>query len=229
MCAALDAATETLAAAPPRALLIRAKGRMFCVGGAIDEFAGSGDLAAYLAAILPVGHRVMQRLADLPCPVITALQGPAGGAGVALALCADIVLASPAMVLRAGYPALGLSSDFGVSWFLTRAAGAQRAADMLMNNRTVTADEALSWGLIAAVHPADALDSAARALHARLAAGPTRALARIKRLIAAAPDQSLAAQLAREAELMLASGGEPDAAEGIAAFLARRPPAFGRV
>lgn len=226
MVAALDAATETLAAAPPRALLIRAEGRMFCVGGAINEFAASGDFPAYLRDILPVGNRMIRRLAGLPCPVISALQGPVGGAGVALALAADFVLASPAMVLRAGYPALGLSSDFGASWFLTRLAGPQRATDILMTNRAVTADQALAWGLVGALHPAETLETEARALLARLAQGPTRALGRMKRLIAAAAEQDLAAQAEMEAELMLASAGEPDAAEGIAAFVARRPPVF---
>lgn len=226
MSAALDEAAEQLAATPPRALLIRAEGRMFCVGGAVNEFAASGDFPGYLRNILPVGHRMIQRLARLPCPVVSALQGPVGGAGIALALCADFVVAGPAMVLRAGYPALGLSSDFGASWYLTRLAGPQRAADILMTNRTVSADLALSWGLVGALHPADTLDVEARALLTRLAQGPTSALARLKTLVAAAPDQTLEAHLDQEATLMLASAAEPDAAEGIAAFLGRRAPSF---
>jgi len=226
MSAALDDASQRLAAAPPRALLIRAEGRMFSVGGAVNEFAASGDFPGYLQKILPVGRSMIQRLARLPCPVVSALQGPVGGAGIALALCADFVVASPAMVLRAGYPALGLSSDFGASWYLTRLVGPQRAADILMTNRTVTAELALNWGLIGALHPAETLDAEARALAARLGQGPTLAIARMKTLIRAAAEQGLEAHLDQEADLMLTSAAEPDAAEGIAAFLDRRPARF---
>ena len=226
MSAALDDASQRLAVAPPRALLIRAEGRMFSVGGAVNEFAASGDFPGYLQKILPVGRSMIQRLARLPCPVVSALQGPVGGAGIALALCADFVVASPAMVLRAGYPALGLSSDFGASWYLTRLVGPQRAADILMTNRTVTAELALNWGLIGALHPAETLDAEARALAARLGQGPTLAIARMKTLIRAAAEQGLEAHLDQEADLMLTSTPEPDTAEAIAAFLDPRPPSF---
>jgi 2-(1,2-epoxy-1,2-dihydrophenyl)acetyl-CoA isomerase len=226
MSAALDEAAEQLAVAPPRALLIRAEGRMFCVGGAVNEFGASGDFPGYLRNILPVGHRMIKRLAGLPCPVISALQGPVGGAGIALALCADFVIASPSMVLRAGYPALGLSSDFGASWYLTRLVGPQRAGDILMTNRTVNAELAASWGLVGAVHPSETLDTEARALLTRLAQGPTLALGRMKQLIGAAIEQDLDAILDKEADLMLTSASEPDAREGIAAFLGRRTPNF---
>jgi 2-(1,2-epoxy-1,2-dihydrophenyl)acetyl-CoA isomerase len=227
MCAALDQATQQLAAMEGlRALLIRAEGRMFSVGGAINEFAEAGDVPAYLAGILPVGHRAMRAIAGLPCPVVSAVQGPVGGAGIALALSADFVLAGQAMVMRAGYPALGLSSDFGVSWLLTRLAGPRAAADMLMTNRAVDAVEARALGLVSAVHANDQLDAEARGLLDKLAKGPTQALSRLKALTRHAQQGDYAAHLALEERLMLETGATADAAEGIAAFLGKRAADF---
>lgn len=226
--AALDAATLRLSETPDlRALLVRAEGRMFCVGGAINEFGATDDFHGYLAHILDVGHRVMGRLLALPCPVATAIQGPAGGAGIGLALCGDIALASSAAVFRAGYPALGVSADFGSSWQLARLGGARLAADMLMTNRAVPADEAMARGLLTAVHPPEALDAAARNLLAQLATGPTRAHAATRALVRAAGAQDAIAHMQAEAAAMLGTATTADAAEGIAAFLAKRPAAFG--
>ncbi|MCA3435813.1 MAG: enoyl-CoA hydratase/isomerase family protein [Rhodobacter sp.] len=224
---ALEAASAQLAgAADLRALLIRAEGRMFSVGGAINEFGTTPDLPACLAAILEIGHRAMGRLFALPCPVVTAVQGPAGGAGIGLALCGDIALAAPGAVFRAGYPALGMSADFGASWLLARLGGARLAADMLLTNRTVAAEEAMARGLLTAIHPAGELDTAARALLARLAAGPARAQAAACALVRAAGARDAIAHMEAEAAAMLAAAATADAAEGIAAFLAKRAPVF---
>ena len=225
--AALDAATLHLSETPAlRALLIRAEGRMFCVGGAINEFGATDDFHGYLEHILEVGHRVMGRLIALPCPVITAIQGPAGGAGIGLALCGDIALASTAAVFRAGYPALGVSADFGSSWQLARLGGQRLASDMLLTNRAVAADEAMARGLITALHPPEALDSAARALLGQLASGPTLAHAATRTLVRQAGERDAASHMRHEAEAMLRAARTADAGEGIAAFLAKRPTVF---
>lgn len=225
--AALDAATLRLSETDGlRALLIRAEGRMFCVGGAINEFGAAEDFHAYLASILDVGHRVMARLLALPCPVVTAIQGPAGGAGLGLALCGDIALASSAAVFRAGYPALGVSADFGSSFHLTRLAGPRLAADMLMTNRAITADEAMARGLLTAVYPPEALEHEARTLCRDLAAGPTAAHVATRSLVRAAATQAAVAHMQTEAAAMLKTATTRDAAEGIAAFLEKRRPMF---
>jgi 2-(1,2-epoxy-1,2-dihydrophenyl)acetyl-CoA isomerase len=227
MCAALDRAAAELAARDGlRAVLIRAEGRMFSVGGAINEFTASGDFASYLRALLPVGHRAMRTLAALTCPVVSVVQGPVGGAGIALALIADFVLAGQAMVLRAGYPALGVTSDFGVSWLVTRLAGKRVATDILMSNRAVTADEARALGLVTSVHADADLDAEARALLARLASGPTQALSRFKTLIGGGDRDAYCAHLDLEERLMLEAAATADAREGVEAFLGKRPAVF---
>lgn len=227
LCTALDEAAAQLERTDGlRALLIRAEGRMFSVGGAINEFTRSGDFPAYLAGLLPIGHRAMRTLAALPCPIISAVQGPVGGAGIALALIADFTLAGKSMLLRAGYPALGLSSDFGTSYLLTRLAGPRAAADILMTNRAVDAVEARSLGLVTAIHADNQLDTEARALLATLSQGPTQALRRLKELIRQAGQSDYVAQLELEERLMLETAATADAAEGVAAFLEKRPAAY---
>ncbi|MFM2280578.1 MAG: hypothetical protein RLZZ444_2809 [Pseudomonadota bacterium] len=227
MLASLDRAVMRLASEESlRALLIRADGPRFCVGGAIDEFSAGGDIADYLDQVLEVGHRAMKILTALPCPVISAVQGPVAGAGIGLALSADFVIAGRSMVLRAGYPALGLTPDFGVSWLLTKLAGVRHATDILLTNRPVSAEECARLGLVGSVVEDDLLETEARSLLDRLGKGPTQALAGMKQLIARARHQDYAAHLDDERAVMLDAARTRDASEGIMAFIARRGPVF---
>jgi 2-(1,2-epoxy-1,2-dihydrophenyl)acetyl-CoA isomerase len=169
---------------------------------------------------------MMARLAALPFPVVTAIQGPAGGAGIGLALCGDFALASTSAAFRAGYPALGVSSDFGVSFLLARLGGARLATDMLMTNRLVPAVEALTRGLVTSVHAPDALEPAARDLLSRLATGPTVAHAMTRAVVRLAGSADFVAHLGHEETAMLVTARTADAADGIAAFLGKRPAVF---
>ncbi|MCA0242184.1 MAG: enoyl-CoA hydratase/isomerase family protein [Proteobacteria bacterium] len=210
------------------ALLISARGPQFCAGGDIREFvARRDDLPALIRALLDGLHPAIQALATLPLPVVSALQGPVGGAGIALALSADLVLASPALKLRGGYSAIGLSPDLGAAWQLTRRAGAARAKHILMSNRPLTAEDCLRWGLVDELHAADALLPAAQALAATLARGARGALAGIKRLCDDAVTMPLHAHLDAERAALLRAAASADGREGVAAFIERRAPVFG--
>lgn len=210
-----------------RAVLMTGAGRMFCAGGDIANMrAGVDDLAASLGASLPVLHAAVLKFSRLPVPVVTALNGPVGGGGIALALCADVVLAARSFKLRGGYSAIGLSPDLGASWFLAQRAGPLHARRVLFLNEPHDAHRCLEIGLVDAVHDDDRLAAEADALVARLACAATLSLAKIKRLTALAPMQSLEAHLAMEAEGMIASGATADAREGITAFIEKRPPRF---
>lgn len=226
MFADLSAAVDTLANRDDlRVVLLRAEGDHFCVGGAIDEFAATGDLRAHLAETLPAAHRMILTLAGLPCPVISALQGSVAGGGIGLALCADIVLAAETCIFRAGYPAIGLSPDLGSSYQLLHRAGPTFATEALMSNRRVPAQEALAQGLITRLHSAADLDAEAARLRDRLAQGPTTALSALRRLTG--PDlREMKAHLDREAEAMLTCAATDDARRGIGVFLNRTTAAF---
>lgn len=211
------------------ALLISASGKQFCVGGDISEFGEHRErLAPLIDAMLDVLNPVMHQLASLPLPVISAVQGPVGGGGIGLALCADLVLASRHMFLRGGYSAIGLSPDLGVSGYLTRRAGAARAKYILMSNRAVTAEDCLRMGLVDELHEPEQLLAAATALAEELAGGPTNSLAGIKSLCDSAHRQDLQQQLGAEREAMLGCARSGNSLEGVTAFLQKRKPVFQR-
>ncbi|MHA7685507.1 enoyl-CoA hydratase/isomerase family protein [Cupriavidus sp. PET2-C1] len=218
---------EVAADASVRAVVLRAVGREFCAGGSIDFFAGAGaKLPTILDAVLGPLHAALYKLATLPVPVISALNGPVGGGGIGLALCADIVLAAESMKLRAGYSAIGLTPDAGSSWFLTRRVGAMRAKQIFFTNSTLSAQQCLEQGIVSEVLPDAQLAARTEALAEALAHSATGAVGRIKCLVDGAHERSLQAQLELEHRLMIASAASPDATEGIAAFLERRAPRF---
>jgi 2-(1,2-epoxy-1,2-dihydrophenyl)acetyl-CoA isomerase len=233
MVTGLMSALEDIAAADPpvRCLLLTAAGPNFSLGGDIRYFESAGeetpdDVGHKIGALAQGLHVVLRRLRDVPVPVVTAVQGWAAGAGIGLAFSGDVVLLGESTTMRPGYIGLGFSPDGGVSWRLARALGPARATDLLMRNGTLTAAEALAAGLASRVVPDGELLSEAKAVAAKLAAGPTRALIRTRDLVRAADAASLDDQLDAEAASIAACAGEPDGLEGVAAFLAKRRPAF---
>lgn len=229
MAHALAGVVQQASQADVGAILISAKGRQFSVGGDISEFVQNrAQLAPLIAEMLGILNPVMHTLAGLPVPVISAVQGPVGGGGIGLALCADLVLASSHMFLRGGYSAIGLSPDLGVSAYLTRRAGAARAKYILMCNRAIAAQDCLQMGLVDELHEPDQLQAAALALAEELAAGPTNSLAGIKRLCDDALQNTLPQQLQAELEAMQACARSGNSQEGITAFREKRKPMFQR-
>jgi 2-(1,2-epoxy-1,2-dihydrophenyl)acetyl-CoA isomerase len=221
LAAQVSAAQVTL-----RAVLLTGGGDRFCVGGDISEMLQAVSLPGLMEASIPRLHAAMARLAALPCPIVTAINGPVGGGGIGLALCGDIVLAARSMKLRGGYSAIGLSPDLGASWYLARRAGAAQAKRILFLNQPVGAEECLALGLVDAVYPDERLAAEAQALTARLAAGATASFGRIKELVDGTGLRTFEEQLALEAHHMVASAGSDDAGEGVRAFVEKRNPAF---
>jgi 2-(1,2-epoxy-1,2-dihydrophenyl)acetyl-CoA isomerase len=211
-----------------RAVLLRGSGRSFCAGGDISGFVGSTEQrTAVLRRMIPPLHDALRTLAELPVPVVSAVNGAVGGGGIGLALCADLVLAAQSMVLRGGYTGIGLSPDVGSSWFVTRRVGPARAKRIFFCNEKIDAATCLQWGLVSELVPDAELDTRARTLAHSLAAGAVRATGRTKALIDGALDRSLAEHMALEAQGMVDSGADPESGEGVAAFLERRAPRFG--
>jgi 2-(1,2-epoxy-1,2-dihydrophenyl)acetyl-CoA isomerase len=207
-------------------VLLRGEGRVFCGGGDLKSFSQEPDLPAHLEAVTRHLHAALYSLAQLDAPVVAAVQGSAAGAGLGLVGAADLVVAAASAKFVMAYTKLGLTPDGSSSWYLTRVLGLRRALELTLTNRVLNAEEALAWGLVNRVVPDDALDSEARALAAELAAGPTGAFGRAKRLLVAAEQNDLGAQLALETATLCRSAASPEAAEGIQAFLEKRPPAF---
>lgn len=225
---ALSAAIDAVIAAAPRVVLLTGNGPRFCAGGAIDEFVANPDrMAELIAQILEPLHPALLRLANLSAPVVTAVNGPLGGAGIGLALAGDIVLAADTAKLRAGYSAIGLSPDAGAAWLLARRVGAGKAKEIFLLNDVLDADECLRLGIFSQVFPAAKLAEAAEDVVRRLAAGAAGAQARIKVLCDGAERRDLAEHLVLEQHLMVAGAASADAAEGVRAFSEKRAPRFG--
>jgi 2-(1,2-epoxy-1,2-dihydrophenyl)acetyl-CoA isomerase len=211
------------------AVLLAGAGPHFCVGADVGELAasaGSAEPGAVVAALAGDLHDLVRALVEVPVPVVAAVCGWAAGAGMSLALAADVAVAGVSTKLRPAYPAIGLSPDGGLTWTLPRVVGAARARHILLTDRVITADEALDLGLVAVVVPDDDVVAEAEALARRLADGPVRALGRTKSLLRA--DRTLADQLDAEAASIAESVAD-EGREGIAAFRERRPPRFSAV
>ncbi|MBB3177802.1 enoyl-CoA hydratase/isomerase family protein [Variovorax sp. Sphag1AA] len=211
----------------PRVVLLAAEGRVFCAGGDIEEFVAAGPaLDALVDEILEPLHPALYRLATAPLPVISVVNGPVGGAGIGLALCADFVLAAESMKLRTGYAAIGLSPDVGASFFLARRVGAVRAQQWLMLSDAIDARECLARGAVDSLHPDGDLQAAAEALAHRLANAASGSLAAIKTLCSGLPGRDLQAHLRMEHALLAERAHSDDAREGVRAFMERRAPRF---
>jgi 2-(1,2-epoxy-1,2-dihydrophenyl)acetyl-CoA isomerase len=227
MAAALIAAVDEVASNRlVRAVLLTGNGTAFCVGGDIGEMQEATDLPALMERGIGPLHDAILKLSTLPVPVLSALNGPIGGGGVALALCADLIVAAESMKLRGGYSAIGLTPDLGASWFLARRAGEARAKEILFLNRPVNAAQCRGFGIVDAVYPDAVLRAEARGLAAQLAHAATLSLQRIKELVDGAGQRSLADHLSLERDYMIASARSEDGREGVAAFIAKRAPQF---
>lgn len=221
---ALRAALEEAAADTVRAVVVTGSGRGFCAGQDLREFSelpGSiGD------ALEDTYHPNVRLIRSLDKPVIAAVNGPAAGAGLSLAVACDVRIASDAASFTPGFAGIGLVPDAGGTWFLHRLLGFARAFEWMSSNRRLGAEEALAWGLVAEVVPAASFERRVAEAAATWAALPTRAVAMTKRLFEHAHTASLEEQLALEAELQGAAVQTADFAEGVAAFLEKRPPSF---
>lgn len=224
----LDAATRCRATHGVRAVVVTGAGKAFSFGGDLAAMTKNEgrEREAYLRELTVDLHAAIVAFTRLECPVIAAVNGTAAGAGVGLVAMADLVVAGEGAKFALAYTGVGLTPDGSTSYFLPRILGHQRAMELVLLNRTLTAAEALAWGLVNKVVPDADLREETRALAARLAAGPTAAFGQAKRLMRS--EASLEAHLEDESRTIVAQSGTPEAAEGIAAFLEKRRPSFPR-
>jgi 2-(1,2-epoxy-1,2-dihydrophenyl)acetyl-CoA isomerase len=210
-----------------RAVLIRAQGPAFTVGGDLKHFAAhADDLPGQLASMIGGFHTSLLTLAQLPVPVLCAAQGAVAGGGLGLLWAADVVLLADDAKLATAFHHLGLSGDGGSSWYLPRLVGIRRATQLILGGRVLDAGEAVDWGLADRVVPRAELVAEAMAAARALAAGPTGAYGEMRRNIRNALSVDLAGGLDAEHEAMVRCGASVDAREGIVAFAARRAPRF---
>jgi len=224
----IGAALKSLPGAGARAVVITGAGRAFCSGADLagrGEGSGSAGEGAY-QALTESYHPVMLLLAQLPLPVVAAVNGPAAGIGCSLALAADFTIAARSAYFLQAFVNIGLVPDGGASWMLARLVGKARATEMMLLGERIGADKAADWGLIHKAVEDDVLQDEARALALRLANGPTLAIGLMRRGLAAALEQGYAEAMAVEASHQRSAADSVDAKEGALAFLQKRKPVF---
>jgi 2-(1,2-epoxy-1,2-dihydrophenyl)acetyl-CoA isomerase len=218
------AADETV-----RAVMLTGNGRAFCSGadlkdGADDAVAGQLDTYTTLTQWY---HPIVTTIRQMPKPVLTAVNGPAAGAGLSLALAGDLVVAAESAYFMLAFVGIGLVPDGGASLFVPSRVGFARAAEMAMLGERVSAAKAVDWGLINSAWPDAEFAAKAEALLTRLAAGPTRSYAGSKRELNHWMYDRMAAHLELEATIQGELATSADFIEGVSAFLQKRPPEFG--
>jgi 2-(1,2-epoxy-1,2-dihydrophenyl)acetyl-CoA isomerase len=211
-----------------RVIVITGAGRAFCAGadiGYMKDLTASGDVAAF-RGLVEAGREVVTAIRATPKPVIASVNGPAAGGGANLALACDLRIASDKAAMGQTFSRIGLHPDWGGTFFLPRLVGAAKALELIFSADIVPADEALRLGLFSRVVPHDQLAAVTREVALGLAAKPPRALALAKKAIHASDRHTLDDQLDMELAHQLACFQSEDAKEGLAAFLAKRPPTF---
>ena len=233
MMLALSEALPRLAADPTvRLVVLTGAGNAFCSGGDVKGFARN-------AAGAPVTQSFDQKVTDLrarmdvsrwlhemPKPTLAVIPGPAAGAGLSLALACDMRIAADDAKLTTAFSKIGLSGDFGGSYFLNHLVGAAKAREMYFTGCIIRGDEAVKFGLVNRAVPATQLAEAAREWAVELAALPTIAIGYMKRNLNTGLRASLSDVLDAEAIHMIRTFDTSDHKGAAAAFVEKRPPAF---
>jgi 2-(1,2-epoxy-1,2-dihydrophenyl)acetyl-CoA isomerase len=208
-----------------RCVLIDAAGRAFCTGARLD--AANARERRDLGQIIDEFYNPLaMTMAELPIPIVSAVQGPAAGAGVSLALGADIIVAARSAYFMLAFSGIGLVPDAGATWLVANAVGRVKALELMLLGEKMSAEDAHAAGLITRLVEDEALPEAALSLATKLAKRPTQALGLIRRQVRSAIDSPLEQALAVERENQRTSGFSEDFAEGVIAFKEKRTPNF---
>lgn len=209
-----------------RCLVLTGAGRFFSAGQDVTAFQSADGEVSFREHLHQTYNRVITKMRGLEKPIVGAINGPAVGAGLGVALATDLRIAAESASFIYGFTGIGLSADSGTSLAMPLLIGLARSAEMAFTNQPVGAQQALEWGLVNQVVPDDQLMQATAELAQKLSGGPTRALGLTKRALYRATMPELQATLEYEAELQEIAGRTADHTEGLAAFLEKRKPEF---
>ncbi|MCQ4129194.1 enoyl-CoA hydratase family protein [Rhodococcus erythropolis] len=226
-----EAATDALAlaASDPTvgAVVFAGAGGFFSSGGNLNQLAENRLLGKDVRrARIELLHQFIRSVRESPKPILSAVEGGAAGAGMAVAVACDLVISARNAFFSASYIKAGLSPDGGITSVLSESVSRQTVTEMCLTGDRLSAERMKALGIVTRVTDPGGAEATAIELGRQLASGPERATARILVLCRNAHSLSLEQQLDREAEAMVVSQGDPEAAEGIAAVLERRPANF---
>lgn len=210
-----------------RVVVITGAGRAFFAGGDLGSFDAAGaQRGALIREMTARFHAAISLFNSIDAPVVAQVNGVAAGAGFSMMLSCDLAIAARSAKFTMAYTKAGLSPDGSSSYFLARTIGLRRAQELTLTNRTLTAEEALSWGLLTRVVDDGDLPAAVQALAAELASGPTKSFGDAKRLMRLGTEASLESQMEAESRAIAAASLRVDGLEGVASFLGKRAPVF---
>jgi len=215
----LHAAIEADEDRAVRCILLTGAGKAFCSGGDVKDFSETLDrIGIHIKRLTTDFHGAISRLARSPKPVLMAVNGVAAGAGFSLAIAGDLVVATESARFTIAYSKIGAAPDGSSTYFLPRLVGYLRAMELYLTNRTLSAREAMEWGLVNRVVPDAEFAGAVKTLARELANGPTYAFGRAKQLFLHSTQESLETQMELEAQAIAATGHSEDFATGVTAF-----------
>jgi 2-(1,2-epoxy-1,2-dihydrophenyl)acetyl-CoA isomerase len=211
-----------------RCLVLTGAGRAFCTGANLQgrnqpQKQGRSNAGAALETGF---HPFLRRLVNLHCPIVTAVNGPAAGAGMSFALMGDMILVARSAYFLQAFRRIGLVPDCGSTWLLPRLIGKARSVELSLMGERLPAEKALEWGLVNRVYDDAVLMEEAMKLARELANGPTVALSLIRKLYWESPENSFEDQLNLEFQSQRLAGATEDFREGVTAFLEKRPARF---
>jgi len=214
-----------------RVVVLQGAGKHFMAGGDLKTFAArlDGDPRERqrdFQQIVDRLHAAIEHVQRMPQPVICALRGAVAGFGLSLAAASDLAVAADDAYFTSAYRQIGLTPDGGGTWALPRIVGLRKALEIYLLSERFDAHEAHRIGLVNKVVDGAALDATVRAIASSIATGPSLALSGVKRLLRESSGRTLSEQLHAEAESFGRCAATDDFAEGIRAFLAKRPPRF---
>jgi 2-(1,2-epoxy-1,2-dihydrophenyl)acetyl-CoA isomerase len=210
-----------------RCLVITGAGRAFCTGANLQGRGNQKSGKSNAGQSLEIGfHPFLRRLRRLHCPIVTAVNGPAAGAGMSFALMGDMILCARSSYFLQAFRRIGLVPDCGSTWLMPRLIGKARSVELSLMGERLPAEKALEWGLINRVHDDGVLMEEAMKLAHELANGPTVALSLIRKLYWDTSENSFEEQLNLEYESQRIAGASEDFKEGVTAFLEKRPAKF---
>jgi 2-(1,2-epoxy-1,2-dihydrophenyl)acetyl-CoA isomerase len=224
-----DAIVRASSEADVRAIIVTGAGRGFCSGGdvkAMNEGRSENRPRPMLEKVAPLRDKVVLAMRDAPQPIIAAVNGPAAGAGMNIALACDMRIASTTAKFGETFVRRGLHVDWGGTYFLPRLIGMAKACELIFTGDVIGAEEALNLGIVSKVVPPEELMPAARKLATAVAAGPPIAIRLAKRALYHNQEVDLRAALEYETYAQNICYETEDAREGIRAFVEKRPPKF---
>ncbi len=211
-----------------RVVVITGAGRAFCAGGDLAAMAKGHQTGATqeLEPLLRAGMQMVLTMRTMPQPVIAAVNGAAAGAGMNIALAADIRVAAEEATFGQNFAKVGLFPDYGGTYFLPQLVGSSKAAELFYTGDMIDAKTALALGLVNQVVPAAQLEATVKTLAQKIAHGPSLAIRAVKRALFASEEKELAQVLDNEVREQIRCYLSEDCSEGIRAFFDKRPPKF---